>query len=258
VKRCREISAFMGKELGSPCIHNLWIPDGTKDSPVDRWTHRALLKDSLDEIFSIEYDPKQMKDAVESKLFGIGSESFVVGSHEFYMGYAISRGKMICIDLGHFHPTESIADKISAILQFSDELLFHVSRSVRWDSDHVVILNDEVKSVAEEIVRAGVLDRVNISLDFFDGSLNRVGAYVIGARSTLKSFLLALLEPTAKLRKFEEAGNNFARLAMLEELKTLPFGAVWDYYCSKNGVAVGEEWIDNVQHYENNVLNKRS
>lgn len=257
VKRCREISAFMGSELGSPCIHNLWIPDGTKDSPVDRWTHRALLKSSLDEIFSTEYDSNAMKDALESKLFGIGSESFVVGSHEFYMGYAISMGKMICIDLGHFHPTESIADKISSILQFSDELLFHVSRGIRWDSDHVVILNDEVKSVAEEIVRAGVLDRVNISLDFFDGSLNRVGAYVIGAQSTLKSFLLALLEPIEKLRKFEEAGNHFARLAMLEELKTLPFGAVWDYYCLTNGVPVGEEWIEHVHQYEREVLNKR-
>ncbi len=258
VKRCREISAFMGRELKSPCIHNLWIPDGTKDSPVDRWTHRALLKDSLDEIFSIENDPNEMKDAVESKLFGIGSESYVVGSHEFYMGYAISRGKMICIDLGHFHPTESIADKISAILQFSDELLFHVSRGVRWDSDHVVILNDEVKSVAEEIVRAGVLNRVNIALDFFDASLNRIGAYVIGTRATLKSFLIALLEPTEKLRKYEEAGNNFARLALLEELKTLPFGAVWDYYCLKKGVPAGEEWMLDVQRFENLVLNKRA
>lgn len=258
VKRCREISAFMGRELKSSCIHNLWIPDGTKDSPVDRWTHRTLLKDSLDEIFAIEYDPNEMKDAVESKLFGIGSESYVVGSHEFYLGYAISRGKMICIDLGHFHPTESIADKISAILQFSGELLFHVSRGVRWDSDHVVILNDEVKGVAEEIVRAGVLNRVNIALDFFDASLNRIGAYVIGTRSTLKSFLIALLEPTEKLIEFEEAGNNFARLALLEELKTLPFGAVWDYYCLKNNVPVREHWMKEVQSYENMVLSKRS
>jgi len=257
VKRCREISAVMGRELQSPCIHNLWIPDGTKDSPVDRWTHRALLKDSLDKIYSIDYDPKEMKDAVESKLFGIGSESYVVGSHEFYMGYAMSRGKMVCLDLGHFHPTESIADKISAILQFSDELLFHVSRGVRWDSDHVVILNDEVKSVAEEIVRAGVLDRVNIALDFFDASLNRVGAYVIGTRSTLKSFLIALLEPTDKLREFEEAGNNFARLALLEELKTMPFGAVWDYYCLKNSVPIGKEWMKEVKRYEKEILSKR-
>ena len=258
VKRCREISAFMGRELESPCIHNLWIPDGSKDSPVDRWQHRVLLKESLDEIYSVEYDSAEMKDAVESKLFGIGSESYVVGSHEFYMGYAISRDKMICIDLGHFHPTESIADKISAILQFSDELLFHVSRGVRWDSDHVVILNDEVKSVAEEIVRAGVLDRVHIALDFFDASLNRVGAYLIGTRATLKSFLIALLEPIDKLRKLEETGNNFARLALLEELKTMPFAAVWDYYCWKKGVPVGENWIEDVLRYENEVLRKRT
>jgi L-rhamnose isomerase len=257
VKRCRQISAVMGHELNSPCIHNLWIPDGTKDSPVDRWTHRAILKDALDEIFSIDFNPTEMKDAVESKLFGIGSESYVVGSHEFYLGYAISHGKMICLDLGHFHPTESIADKISAILQFSDELLLHVSRGVRWDSDHVVILNDELRSVAEEIVRAGVLDRINIALDFFDASLNRIGAYVIGTRSTLKSFLIALLEPTEKQREFEEAGNNFARLALLEELKTLPFGAVWDYYCLKNGVPIGEKWMAEVQRYEDEVLRKR-
>jgi L-rhamnose isomerase len=258
VKRCREISAFLGRELRNPCIHNLWIPDGAKDSPVDRWKHRALLKDTLDEIYSIKYDPKEMKDAVESKLFGIGSESYVVGSHEFYMAYAISRGTMICLDLGHFHPTEFIADKISAILQFSDELLFHVSRGVRWDSDHVVILNDEVKAVAEEIVRANILDRVNIALDFFDASLNRIGAYVIGTRSTLKSFLIALLEPIEKLRKFEYDGNNFARLALLEEFKTMPFGAVWDYYCLKNDVPAREAWIKKVQRYEEEVLSKRS
>lgn len=257
VKRCREISAFMGRELNSPCIHNLWIPDGTKDAPVDRWTHRALLQESLDKIYEIEYSPTEMKDSLESKLFGIGSESYVVGSHEFYLGYALSRGKMVCLDLGHFHPTESIADKISAILQFSNELLFHVSRGVRWDSDHVVILNDEVKSVAEEIVRAQALDRVHIALDFFDASMNRVGAYVIGTRSTLKSFLIALLEPTEKLREFEEAGNNFARLALLEELKTMPYGAVWDYYCLKNGVPIGESWIQKVQQYENEVLRNR-
>ncbi len=257
VNRCREISAFMGRELQSPCIHNLWIPDGTKDSPVDRWKHRALLKESLDEIFSIEYNPKEMKDAVESKLFGIGSESYVVGSHEFYLGYAISRGKIICLDLGHFHPTESIADKISAILQFSNELLFHVSRGVRWDSDHIVILNDEVRSVAEEIVRAGVLDRMNIALDFFDASINRIGAYIIGTKSTLKSFLIALLEPIEKLREFEEDGNNFARLALLEELKTMPFGAIWDYYCMKNKVPIGEQWMEEVQRYEAEALRQR-
>ncbi len=258
VKRCREISAYIGRELKSPCIHNLWIPDGSKDSPADRWTHRALLKESLDKIYEIDYDPNEMKDSFESKLFGIGSESYVVGSHEFYLGYGISKGKMICLDLGHFHPTESIADKISAILQFSDELLLHVSRGVRWDSDHVVILNDEVKSVAEEIVRADALDRVHIALDFFDASMNRVGAYAIGTRATLKSFLIALLEPTEQLRSYEEEGNNFARLALMEELKTMPFGAVWDYYCLKKGVPFGGSWMEAVERYEQDILYKRT
>lgn len=257
VKRCREISAFMGRTLQNPCIHNLWIPDGAKDVTVNRWIHRVRLIESLDQIYSFEYDSNEMKDAVESKLFGIGSESYVVGSHEFYMGYAISRGKMICLDLGHFHPTEYIADKISAILQFSDELLFHFSRGVRWDSDHVVILNDEVSNVAAEIVRAGVLDRVHIALDFFDASMNRIGAYVIGTRATLKSYLLALLEPIEKLKNLEQAGNHFAKLALIEELKTMPYGAVWDYYCLKMGVPVGKTLIDEVLTYENTVLNKR-
>jgi L-rhamnose isomerase len=257
VKRCREISAFMGRELGSPCIHNLWIPDGAKDAPVDRWTPRALLKESLDEIFAITYSPLEMKDAIESKLFGIGSESYVVGSHEFYLSYAIARDKMVCLDLGHFHPTESIADKISAILQFSDELLLHVSRGIRWDSDHVVILNDELKSVAEEIVRADALSRVHIALDYFDASMNRVGAYVIGTRATLKSLLLALLEPRTRLQQEELSGDHFSRLALLEELKSLPFGAVWNYYCLKHGVPAGSTWLEEVKRYEREVLRKR-
>ena len=257
VNRCRKISAFMGKELGSSCVHNLWIPDGMKDIPVDRWTHRQLLKESLDEIFNTNYDKAEMKDAIESKLFGIGSKSYVVGSHEFYLGYGISRGKMVCLDLGHFHPTESIADKISAILQFSDELLFHVSRGVRWDSDHTVILNDDVKAVAEELVRANLLDRVNIALDFFDATLNRIGAWVIGTRATLKSFLIALLEPHSKLKQAEEQRDYFARLALQEEMKTMPFGAVWDYYCLKNNVPVGEALISDVHGYEKEVTSRR-
>ncbi len=257
VKRCRSISAFIGRELGSPCIHNLWIPDGAKDTPVDRFTHRALLKESLDEIFSVEYGPAEMRDAVESKLFGIGSEAFVVGSHEFYMGYALTRGKMLCLDLGHFHPTESVADKISAILQFSEEILLHISRGVRWDSDHVVILNDEMKSVAEEIVRSDAVERAHIALDFFDASMNRVGAWVIGARATLKGLLLALLEPRQTLRKFENTGDNFARLALIEELKTMPFGAVWDYCCLQNGVPIAESWLDEIHRYEENILRGR-
>lgn len=257
VKRCREISAFIGRELGSFCIHNLWIPDGSKDFPVDRWTRRALLKEALDRIYAKEYTSSEMKDSVESKLFGLGSEAFVVGSHEFYLGYALSRGIMLCLDLGHFHPTESVADKISALLQYSDEVLLHLSRGVRWDSDHVVILNDEVKSIAEEVVRSDALDKVHLALDFFDGSLNRVGALVIGARAVQKSFLLALLEPREKLRQFENAGNYFGRLALLEEFKTLPFGAVWDYFCLKMDVPSGESWMDEIQRYEAEVTLKR-
>lgn len=256
-KRCREISAHMGKDLGSPCIHNVWIPDGAKDITVDRWKHRELLKNSLDAIFEKALDPRHMKDAIESKLFGIGSESFVVGSHEFYMGYALTKGKMLCIDLGHFHPTESIADKLSSILLFADELLLHVSRGVRWDSDHVVILNDDVRYMAEEIVRGDVLGRVHVATDFFDASMNRVGAWVIGSRSTIKAFLTALLEPHEKLKSYEEKGDYFSRLALLEELKTMPFGAVWDYYCLRSGVPVGMVYIEQIQRYEREVLSKR-
>ncbi|MGD2245692.1 MAG: L-rhamnose isomerase [Candidatus Aminicenantes bacterium] len=258
VKRCRAISVHMGQSQESPCIHNLWIPDGTKDSPVDRWTHRALLKEALDEIYAEKYSPSEMKDAVESKLFGIGSESFVVGSHDFYMGYALSKGIMLCLDLGHFHPTESVADKISAILQFFDELLLHVSRGVRWDSDHVVSLNDEVRSLSEEIVRSNVQERVHFALDFFDASMNRVGAWVIGARATLKSVLIALLEPRKKLQKFEDTGDYFARLALLDELKTMPFGAVWDYFCLNMDVPSGESWIEEIERYETEVTSQRN
>jgi len=257
VKRCREISAFMGRELGSACVHNLWVPDGSKDAPVDRWARRAVLERSLDDIYSVDYHPGQMKDSLESKVFGLGSESFVVGSHEFYLAYALSRGKMVCLDLGHFHPTESISDKISAILHFCDELVLHVSRGVRWDSDHVVILNDEVKSLAEEIVRGNALGRVHLALDFFDASLNRVGAWVIGARATLQALLAALLQPAERLKEIEDAGDNFARLALLEELKVLPFGAVWDYHCSKAEAPTGAAWIDEVEDYEANTTSRR-
>lgn len=257
VRRCRLISAYMGQELKSPCIHNLWIPDGTKDIPVDRWTHRALLKEALDKVYETEYNPSKMKDSLESKLFGIGSEAFVVGSHEFYMGYAISKGKMLCLDLGHFHPTESVADKISAILQFSDEILLHVSRGVRWDSDHVVIMNDEVRNLAEEIVRSNALDNIHIALDFFDASMNRVGAWVIGARATLKALLIALLQPLEKLKNVENEGDLFARLAVMEEAKAMPYGAVWNYYCLKMDVPPGDFWIEDVHRYETRVTNKR-
>ena len=257
VKRCRAISAEVGKQLGTPCVHNTWIPDGSKDTPIDRAGYRALLKKSLDEAMAVDYPKTQMKDAVESKLFGIGAESMTVGSHDFYLGYAIKNNKLICLDNGHFHPTEQVGDKISACLQFIDELLLHVTRPVRWDSDHVVTLNDDLQLIASEIIRNNYLSRVNIGLDFFDASINRIGAYVVGTRAAQKAFLIALLEPTQTMVEMEEAGQNFERLAMLEELKTKPFSAVWDYYCLQTGVAVGTDYITEIQQYEKDVLSKR-
>ncbi|HKJ43537.1 MAG TPA: L-rhamnose isomerase, partial [Sunxiuqinia sp.] len=224
---------------------------------IDRNGHRAILKKSLDEAMATDYPKEYMKDAVESKLFGIGAESMTVGSHDFYLGYAISRNKLICLDSGHFHPTEQVGDKISSCLQFVDELLLHVSRPVRWDSDHVVTMNEETQLIASEIARNDFFSRVNIGLDFFDASINRIGAYVVGTRAAKKSFMYALLEPTAQLKTMEEAGHNFERLAMLEELKSKPFGAVWDYYCMQNNVLVGEDYISEIQQYEKNVLSKR-
>lgn len=257
VKRCRAISAEIGKQLGTPCVHNTWIPDGTKDTPVDRNAYRTLLKKSLDEAMEIKYPKEHMKDAVESKLFGIGVESMTVGSHDFYLGYAIKNDILICLDNGHFHPTEQVGDKISSVLQFVDELLLHVTRPVRWDSDHVVTLNEDVQLIASEIIRNDYLNRVNIGLDFFDASINRIGAYVIGTRAAMKAFLIAALEPTKDLVKLEESGKNFERLAMLEELKTMPFSAVWDYYCLQEGVPVGAGYIADIQKYEEEVLSKR-
>ncbi|HOB83815.1 MAG TPA: L-rhamnose isomerase [Bacteroidales bacterium] len=257
VKRCRAIGAEMGKQLGTPTVHNLWIPDGSKDTPVDRFGIRKVLKKSLDEIFAVKYPKKYLKDSVESKLFGIGSESMVVGSHDFYLGYAIKNNTMITLDNGHFHPTEQVGDKISSILLFADELLLHLTRGVRWDSDHVATFNDEIVLIAQEIVRAKALNRVNIGLDYFDASLNRIGAYVIGARAVQQAFLFALLEPHKTLVKLEEGGRTFERLAMLELMKSLPFGAVWDYFCMKNKVPVGSDYIDEVVKYEKDVLIKR-
>lgn len=257
LKRCRAISAEMGKQLGTPCVHNTWIPDGTKDTPVDRNGYRTLLKKSLDEAFETEYPKEFMKDAIESKLFGIGVESMTVGSHDFYLGYAIKNNKLICLDNGHFHPTEQVGDKISSCLQFVDEVLLHVTRPVRWDSDHVVTLNEDVQLIASEIIRNDFLDRVNIGLDFFDASINRIGAYVTGTRAAMKAFLIAGLEPTKQLIELEETGKNFERLAMLEELKTMPFAAVWDYYCLMENVPTGMNYIDEIQKYEKEVLVKR-
>jgi len=254
---CREIGAAMGKELGTPCVTNLWIPDGYKDIPVDRKGPRQRLKKSLDEIFAEPMDRSCLLDAVESKLFGIGSESYVVGSHEFYLGYAIENKTLLCLDTGHFHPTEVISDKISSVLTFLDEILLHVSRGVRWDSDHVVVLSDELRAITEQIVRGDYLKRVHIGLDFFDASINRIAAWVIGTRCMIKALLIALLEPTEKLRDIELDGDYTGRLAMLEELKTMPFGAVWDYYCTKQDVPTGPDWLKEVRDYEDKVTNKR-
>lgn len=254
---CRKIAEAMGKALGTPTVTNIWIPDGYKDIPVDRKAPRERLLDALDKTLADKLDPRYNLDAVESKLFGIGCESYTVGSHEFYMGYAISRKTLLCLDTGHFHPTEVVSDKISAALMFVPELLLHVSRPVRWDSDHVVILSEELQAIAQEIIRGGYLNRVHIGLDFFDASINRVAAWVIGTRNMIKALLLALLEPIAHLRQYEQSGDFTSRLAMLEELKTLPFAAVWDYYCLKQNTPVGAAWLDNVKHYEQDVLLKR-
>jgi len=255
---CRKIGEHFGRELGTPCVTNIWIPDGYKDIPADRKTPRELLKDSLDQILAEKIDPRYNLDSVEGKLFGLGSESYVVGSHEFYLGYAITKHILLCLDSGHFHPTETIGDKLSAVLAFLDEILLHVSRGVRWDSDHVVILSDELQAIAQEIVRGDFLHRVHIGLDFFDASINRLAAWVIGARNTMRALLMALLEPITQLRELEVSGDYTRRLALLEELKGLPFGAVWDYFCLQQGVPVGISFMDEVQVYEKQELSKRT
>lgn len=255
---CRKIGEHVGRELGTPCVTNIWVPDGYKDIPVDRKAPRMLLKDSLDKILAEKIDPKYNLDSVESKLYGIGCESYVVGSHEFYLSYAIANNILLCLDSGHFHPTEVISDKLSALLMFLDGVLLHISRGVRWDSDHVVILSDELQAIAQEIVRGDFLHRVHIGLDFFDASINRVAAWVIGARNTMRALLMALLEPIAQLRQLEMSGDYTSRLALLEELKGLPFGAVWDYFCLQQGVPVGISFMDEVQVYEKQELSKRT
>jgi L-rhamnose isomerase len=254
---CRKIGAAIGHALGTPCITNVWIPDGSKDSPIDRAGPRQRLARALDAVFAEPIDAAFNRDAVEGKLFGLGSESYVAGSHEFYFGYALSRRKLLCLDTGHYHPTELVSDKISAVLLYLEEILLHVSRGVRWDSDHVVVLSDELLAIAQELVRGDFLGRVHIGLDFFDASINRVAAWVIGARSMIKALLLALLEPTAMLRELEAEGDNTARLALLEELKTLPAGAVWDHYCRTSGVPAAREWLAEVKTYEREVLATR-
>lgn len=255
-RRCRAIAEEMGQRQGDACIMNLWVHDGSKDITVNRMKYRELLKESLDAVFAQEY--AHMKDCVESKVFGIGLESYTVGSNDFYIGYAAQRGKLITLDTGHFHPTESVADKVSSLLLFVPELMLHVSRPVRWDSDHVTIMNDETMDLCKEIVRCDALNRVHIGLDYFDASINRIGAYVIGSRATQKCLLQALLEPLDTLRAYEAAGQGFERLALLEECKSLPWNAVWDMFCLRNGVPVGEEFIPAVENYEKRVLSKRA
>ena len=254
-KRCRAIAEEMGKRQGDPCIMNLWVHDGSKDITVNRMKYRALLKDSLDQIFAKKYD--NMKDCIESKVFGIGLESYTVGSNDFYIGYASQNQKIITLDTGHFHPTESVADKVSSMLLFVPELMLHVSRPVRWDSDHVTIMNDDTLDLCKEIVRCDALDRVHVGLDYFDASINRIGAYVIGSRATQKCMLQALLEPLHLLRQYEANGQGFQRLALLEESKSLPWNAVWDMFCLKNNVPVGEAFIAEVEKYEAEVTSKR-
>ena len=255
---CRRIGAHIGRKLGTPCVTNVWIPDGFKDTPVDRKRPRELLEQSLDAVFAEKLNPRWNLDAVESKLFGIGSESYVVGSHEFYMGYALTRKKLLCLDSGHFHPTEGIADKICSTLEFLDEILLHVSRGVRWDSDHVVIMSDELQAIAREIVHGGFLKRTHIGLDYFDASINRVAAWVIGTRCTIRALLIALLEPVDELRRMESKYDYTSRLALLEEAKALPSGAVWDYYCMTQNVPVGGAWMECIRAYERTVTAERS
>lgn len=255
-KRCREIAEEMGRRQGDPAMLNIWVHDGSKDITVNRLGYRRLLKQSLDEIFEMEY--KNMKDCIEAKLFGIGAESYTVGSYDFYLGYGTKYGKIVTLDTGHFHLTESIADKVSSLLLFTPEVMLHVSRPIRWDSDHVVIMNDDTLDLAKEIVRCDALDRVHIGLDYFDASINRIGAYVIGSRATQKCLLQALLEPLGKLREYEASERFFERLALLEEAKNLPWNAVWDMFCLQNDVPAGDAFIADVEQYEKDVTSKRA
>ena len=254
-KRCRDIADAIGEAQGDPCIMNVWVHDGCKDVSVNHSMYRQLLKESLDAIFA--EDKKNMKDCIEGKVFGIGLESFTVGSHDFYTAYAAKNNKILTVDTGHYHPTESPADKVSALLQFVPELMLHVSRPVRWDSDHVTIMDDPTQELFSEIVRAGALDRVHYGLDYFDGSINRIGAYVIGSRAAQKCMLRAMLEPSGMISEYEVNGRTFETLALLEECKSLPWNAVYDEFCLRNNVPVGTEFIPEIQRYEKDVLSKR-
>jgi L-rhamnose isomerase len=256
-KASRRIADYFGSELGITSLNNIWIPDGTKDVPGDRLTPRARLKDSLDQIFSVPYDKKNMVDSIEGKVFGIGVESYTVGSHEFYMNYAAKNNLMCLLDTGHYHPTEVVSDKISSMLLFNENVALHVSRPVRWDSDHVIKLDDELKELATEIVRCNALHRVFIGLDFFDASINRLAAWVVGMRNMEKALLYGLLTPNDKLKKLQDERDFTELLVDLEEFKTLPFGDVWDEYCKNQGVPVGKDWFAAVKQYEADVQFKR-
>lgn len=256
-KRSRKVAEYFGKELGQVSVNNFWVPDGYKDNPIDRFTPRKRLMESLDEIFAEELDKKYTLDAVESKLFGLGAEAYTVGSHEFYMGYGLTRNKLVCMDAGHFHPTEVISNKLSSLGLFSEGILLHVSRPVRWDSDHVVLMDDELQEIGKELVRNDLLGKTNIGLDFFDATINRVAAWAIGTRNTIKSILKAMLEPTDYLKEVELKGDFTTRLAYTEELKDFPFADVWNYYCEEQGVPVGLDWLKEAQEYEQDVLLKR-
>ena len=254
-KRCRKISEAMGKFQGDPCIMNLWVHDGSKEVPANRMKYRQILEQSLDDIFTTKY--KNMKDCIEAKLFGIGLESYTVGSYDFYLGYGAKKGKIVTLDTGHFHLTESVADKISCLLLFTPEIMLHVSRPVRWDSDHVVILNDDLQDLAREIIRCDALNRVHIGLDYFDATINRIGAYVVGIRAAQKAFIMALLEPQRKLQQYEAKDKLFQRLAWQEELKSMPWSAVWDMFCYQNDVPAGDDYITEIEQYEKTVTSKR-
>jgi len=256
-RACRRIGAAFGQALGTPCVTNLWIPDGMKDTPVDRLGPRQRLVDALDAVFSDRIDPSLNLDSVEGKLFGIGCESYTVGSHEFYLSYALTRKTLLTLDTGHFHPTESVADKLSAVLLYVPQVVLHVSRGVRWDSDHVVVLNDDLEAIAVELVRGGFLQRTHIGLDYFDASINRVAAWVIGTRNMLKALLKAVLEPTERLRALEAREDYTARLALQEEFKALPWGSVWDHYCAAAGMPHRDGWLSAIKKYESDVLAAR-
>lgn len=257
-KRSRNIAEYFGKELGQTSIDNFWIPDGMKDNPIDRYNPRKRLMESLDEIFSEVIDERYTQDAVESKLFGLGAEAYTTGSHEFYMGYGLTRDKLICLDAGHFHPTEVISNKLTSLALFSKGVMLHVSRPVRWDSDHVVIMDDELQEIGKEIVRNDLLEKTNIGLDFFDATINRIAAWVVGTRNTQKALLKAMLEPTQELKNMELKFDYTSRLVYTEELKDFPYGDVWNYFCYKNNVPIGMDWLNEVRQYEDEVLSKRN